>query len=259
MSYLTTQHPVHENLLRVFFSNTMLESTDEEDEDPCKVVAVNTIVIDVPIQVTQGMMAQTFDMPDSDCSDEHEGFPMSMLIFNDNAPDLPFHERLLHLFISHFFWPIGSKHMIVHQIDYQFMYHIHVDNKINLPALIFQDLIKVVQGSIKTITYNMYLSYLIRRAGCNVLVVLSFQRSKYVSFDKHTLGRMQYIMDAQGNYVKNLRRAPKQPEAKGQPEGQHEPERHPALEEPAHDPPTQGPLALPLLALLDTSLLSWTS
>ena len=66
------------------------------------------------------------------------------------------------------------------------MHHIQTNNKINLPTLIFQDLIKVVQGSIKTIPYGMHLSYLIRKVGCNVEVDLFLQQSKYTSFDKHT-------------------------------------------------------------------------
>ena len=39
-------------------------------------------------------------MLDNDLDDEHAGFPLSMLILNDNASDFPFHERVLHLLIS---------------------------------------------------------------------------------------------------------------------------------------------------------------
>ena len=46
MSYLTTQYLVHENLLCVFFSNATL---DNADEDPCRIVAINTFVMGVPI------------------------------------------------------------------------------------------------------------------------------------------------------------------------------------------------------------------
>ena len=42
MSYLTTQYPVHENLLRVFFSNVTLENADKHDEDLCHIVAIKT-------------------------------------------------------------------------------------------------------------------------------------------------------------------------------------------------------------------------
>ena len=103
-------------------------------------------------------------------SDEHEGFPLSILVPNDNAPDLPLDEKLLHLFISHFFRPIWSKYTTVCQIEYCFMYHVQVDNRINLSALIFQDQIKVIRGSIKTIPYGIHLSYIMMRAGCNVSV-----------------------------------------------------------------------------------------
>ena len=40
------------------------------------------------------------------------------------------------------------------------MYHVQVGNKINLPTLIFQDLIKVIRGSIKTILYGIHLCYI---------------------------------------------------------------------------------------------------
>ena len=96
------------------------------------------------------------------------------------------------------------------------MHYIQADNKINLPALIFQDLIKVVQGGIKTIPYGMHLSYLIRKVGCKVEVDLPLQQSKYTSFDKHTLGHMQYIMNGHGNYEKKLGRALEQPKPKRQ-------------------------------------------
>ena len=70
-------------------------------------MAINTFVMGVPIQVSQGDVATAFDMLNSSYSDRHEGLPMSMLIPNDNAPDLMLHDRLLHLFISHFFRSIG--------------------------------------------------------------------------------------------------------------------------------------------------------
>ena len=111
--YPTTQYPVHENLLRVFFSNATLEDTDEHDEDPCRIVVINTSMMGMPILVIQEVVAKTFAMSDNDFSDEHVGFPLSMLISNDNASNLSFHKRFLHFFISHFFRPIGSKHITV--------------------------------------------------------------------------------------------------------------------------------------------------
>ena len=53
MPHLTIQHPIHENLIRVFFSNSTLEEAGEKDEDLCHIVAINTFVMGVPIQVTQ--------------------------------------------------------------------------------------------------------------------------------------------------------------------------------------------------------------
>ena len=88
MSYLTTQYPVHENHIRVFFSNASLKQAGEHDEDPCRIVSINTYVMGVPIWVTQKNVATAFDMPDSSHNDEYEGFPMSMLIPNNNALDL---------------------------------------------------------------------------------------------------------------------------------------------------------------------------
>ena len=52
MSYLTTQYPIHANFLCVFFSNDTLEDADEEDEDSCHIVAINTFVMGVPIRIT---------------------------------------------------------------------------------------------------------------------------------------------------------------------------------------------------------------
>ena len=84
------------------------------------------------------------------------------------------------------------------------MHHLQAENKISLLTLIFHDLVITVQGNVKTIPYNMHLTYLIRKMGCNVNVDLLLYQSKYTSFDKHNFGRMQYIKDAQGNYVKKL-------------------------------------------------------
>ena len=118
MPYLITQHLVHENLFMVFFYNATLENAGEEKEDSCRIVAINTFVMGRPIWITQEDVATTFDMPNKGLNDEHTGYPPSMLIPNDNALDLLLHDRLLHLFMSHFFRPIGSKHTTVHQIDY---------------------------------------------------------------------------------------------------------------------------------------------
>ena len=49
MSYLTTQYLVHENLLQVFFSNATIKSTNEQDEDLCRIVTINTFMMGVPI------------------------------------------------------------------------------------------------------------------------------------------------------------------------------------------------------------------
>ena len=92
------------------------------------------------------------------------------------------------------------------------MHYVQASNKINLPTLIFQDLIKVVQGSMKTIPYSMHINHIIRNVGCNVIVDPLLQMSKYTSFDKNTFGQMHYVMDIHGNYVKKPGRAPKQHE-----------------------------------------------
>ena len=113
MPYLIVQDLVHENLVQQFFSNATLENTDEEDEDLCRIVATNTFLMGVPIQVTQDSVATAFDMLDEGFSDEYTSYPTTMLIPDGNAPDLPLRERLLHLFVSHFFRPIGSKHTTI--------------------------------------------------------------------------------------------------------------------------------------------------
>ena len=94
---------MHENLLRVFFNNVVLEDADEDDEELCWTVAINTFVMGVLIRVTQAMVAKIFGMLESGPDSEHEGYLSSMIMPNDNAPYLLFHERLLHLFISYIF------------------------------------------------------------------------------------------------------------------------------------------------------------
>ena len=49
MPFLTTQYPVHKNLLRVLFSNAILENMGEKEEDSCHIVAINTFVMGRPI------------------------------------------------------------------------------------------------------------------------------------------------------------------------------------------------------------------
>ena len=106
----------------MFFSNATLEQTSEPDEDLCHIVTINIFVMGRPIRITERDVATSFNLPDRSCRTEHEGFPSSMLIPNDNALDLPLNDRLLHLFVSHFFHPIGLKHTMVRQIDYWFIH-----------------------------------------------------------------------------------------------------------------------------------------
>ena len=87
-------------------------------------------------------------MSDKVFRDKHANYPATMLIIDDNASDLPLHERLIHLFVSHFFRPIGSKHTTIRQIDYWLMHQVKASNKVNLSALIFQNFIKVIRDSI---------------------------------------------------------------------------------------------------------------
>ena len=96
MPYLTIQHSACENLIRVFFSNATLEEAGEEDEDPCYIVVNITFVMGVPIWDTQRDVATAFEMLDG-------LLPPTMLILDDNSHDLQLQDRLLHLFISHFF------------------------------------------------------------------------------------------------------------------------------------------------------------
>ena len=122
-----------------------------------------------------------------------------------------------------------------------------------MPILIFQDMIKVIKGSIKTILYGMHLSYIMIRAGCNVSVNPPLQRSKYTCFDKHMFGRMHYVINIRGNYVKKLGRNPKQLEPRVHNEPEHDESNRQLKEVPATlKEPAQGPPAPPLLALSDT-------
>ena len=103
----------------------------------------------------------------------------------------------------------------------------------------------------------MHLSHIIRKEGCNVDVDPPLQQSKYTSFDKHTLRHMQYVMDAQDNYVKKPEKGPEQPELKrrDEPDGQHgsetQPEAPAVSKAPTQDPSTQGPPAPSFPALSD--------
>ena len=77
------------NLLWVFFSIATLENAYEHEEDLSRIVSINTFVMGVPNQVTQWVVVETFAMPNNGLGDEHAGFPQSMPIPNDNAPDVP--------------------------------------------------------------------------------------------------------------------------------------------------------------------------
>ena len=66
-------------------------------------------------------------------------------------------------------------------------------------------------GQHQDYTLRHALSYLIRKIGCNVYVDPSFHQSKYSSFNKHAFGCIQYIKDAQGNYVKKSGKELEQP------------------------------------------------
>ena len=71
--YLTTQYPIHENLIQILFSNFALASAAEGDKDLYRIVAINTFIMGMPIRITQRDVVETFGMLDSDYSDEHEG------------------------------------------------------------------------------------------------------------------------------------------------------------------------------------------
>ena len=130
--YLTTQHPIHKNLFGVLFSNAILKNAGKKEEDSCRIVVINTFVMSMPIRITQKDVATVFDMLDEGLSDEHAGYPPSMLVPNVNALNLPLHDKLLQLFVSHFFRSVRLKYTMVRQIDYQFMYQVQAGNKINL-------------------------------------------------------------------------------------------------------------------------------
>ena len=93
----------------------------------------------------------------------------------------------------------------------------------------------------------MHLSYIIIRAGCNV----SVDPLWYTYFDKHTFGRMHYVIDIHSNYVKKSRRNPKQPKPGVHDEPKRQPEKVPAAPV-ALEAPAQGSPAPSLLALSDT-------
>ena len=57
-----------------------MESANEKDADLCRIVAINTFIMGVPIRVTQRVVVETFDMPDSDLTFKHEGLSLNMVI-----------------------------------------------------------------------------------------------------------------------------------------------------------------------------------
>ena len=136
---------------------------------------------------------------------------------------------------------------MVRQIDYWFMHQVQANIKINMIALIFQDLIKIVRGSIKTISYGMHLSHIIERAGCDVTIDPPLLQSKYTYFDKHTLGCMHYVMDIHNNYVKKPKGLQSSLSRECMMCQNNSPRKCQLHQRPAHGPP-----ALPLLALPDS-------
>ena len=87
---------------------------------------------------------------------------------------------------------------------------------INLLTLIFWDLIKVVEGVTKTIPYDIHVSVLILKRGCDISINTLIALLKYTSFDKNIIAWMHYVCDEYDNYVKKAG---------------HEKQKHPRVEE----------------------------
>ncbi|XVF16963.1 hypothetical protein REPUB_Repub10bG0076200 [Reevesia pubescens] len=76
------------------------------------------------------------------------------------------------------------------------MHNVKDNRKMNLPYMIFQDLVKVVDGVVSIIQYGMHLSYMILQFYVNVNIDPSVPHSK-----KHTVGPVPKFRWQNSNFI----------------------------------------------------------
>ena len=98
--FLELNYLVHENLVKVFYSNAICVEVDDDDDNSHFVDKITTFVIGRILVVTQESIALVLRIPNvGDCNDEQ--FPDTIITVKNQVGDLSFENRIFHIFISH--------------------------------------------------------------------------------------------------------------------------------------------------------------
>ncbi|MBA0691223.1 hypothetical protein Goari_008862 [Gossypium aridum] len=160
--------PCHDNLVRVFYFNAEFKYGD----DGKTVTAITSYVMGEKVTITPAILSQYLRIPLDGDPTFLGSFPSTLILKDDHASDLELHDRILHLILT---WTINptNKHAILRKTDYWFIHCFQTKHHLNLPVLMFLNMIEVVRwplSSNKTLKYGTFLSFIFRQLKLKVSV-----------------------------------------------------------------------------------------
>ncbi|XVF61077.1 hypothetical protein PTKIN_Ptkin08bG0100300 [Pterospermum kingtungense] len=161
ITYLTSGIEVFDGLVKIFYTNAMKIS------DEC----FSTYIMGKYYEIKRGTIAESLGIADEgeeyNAYKDHKTLSFAKKVLGKRslrvapryAKVLKMHDRLLHLIVTYILTPSGTSYSVIQRRDYWLMAMIKSGKKPNLPGLIFNDMLRIVEATEPcTLLYGMLLS-----------------------------------------------------------------------------------------------------
>ncbi|XVF86247.1 hypothetical protein PTKIN_Ptkin18bG0025200 [Pterospermum kingtungense] len=119
------------------------------------------------------------------------------------AKVLKMHDRLLHLIVTYILTPSGTSYSVIQKQDYWLMSMIKSGKKPNLPGLIFNDMLRIVEATETcTLLYGMLLSLMFAKLKVDTSCDLPIMHQSMMVIGKRFVHSYGYRQNKNGEWVK---------------------------------------------------------
>ncbi|XVF72012.1 hypothetical protein PTKIN_Ptkin12aG0087300 [Pterospermum kingtungense] len=167
-------------------------------------------------EINRGTNAEALGITDDgeeyDAYKTHKTLPFAKRVLRKNnlrvvpryAKVLKMHDRLLHLIVTYILTPLGTSYSVIQRRDYGLMFMIKSGRKPNLPTLIFNDILRIVEATEPcTLLYGMLLSLIFAVLKVDTSCDLPIMHQSMTVIEKRSVHSYRYRQNKNSEWVKN--------------------------------------------------------
>ncbi|XVF50599.1 hypothetical protein PTKIN_Ptkin04bG0114500 [Pterospermum kingtungense] len=205
ITYLTSGIEVFDGLVKIFYTNAMKIS------DEC----FSTYIMGKYYEIKRGTIAEALGIADEgeeyNAYKDHKTLSFSKKVLGKRslrvapryAKVLKMHDRLLHLIVTYILTPSGTSYSVIQRRDYWLMAMIKSGKKPNLPGLIFNDMLRIVEATEPcTLLYGMLLSLMFAKLNVDTSCDLGIMHQSMTVIGKRSVHSFGYRQNKNGEWVK---------------------------------------------------------